>query len=285
MNTKFNLFYIFHILNDIVSFEENEMYEVHFRCLENINRFFKEAIFVITVDDLNNPLITSLKHKLSNEICYNIKNITFIVEQNNKLEREGYIFKKYVIDKLNKLWDENTLVFFAHTKGIYNYTEDRNVAKWVISMYYFCLNNVECFMYDLLRDKILSYGFPCFDNCPWNENINFIYAGSFQVFSPSHIYKYIIDNNIDLNKTLYYSMDNNRFMMELFLPTIIKNKDIDKVGYAEYDRLKKYHIKWPMDIYDPKQYDTFLRSYIPYTVYNKFIKFYDEITLDLRTIC
>ncbi len=274
------LFFIFHILDGIKSLDENPIYELHFRCLKYFKNAFSKCVFIITVDDLNNPLIKTTIERIS--IIFNNVDIQFIIEKNDKLQREGIYFNKYVLQHLDSICGENELLFFGHSKGIYNYTQNLNVTLWVASMYYFICNFIEEYSGLLKTGKKLCYGFPCSNikMHPDDKLFTWQYSGSFHVINPKVLYKYIIDNDIKLNKyeddPLYNYI---RFIAERYLGLIIDNKNEDLIGYFKDDILKM--INRNINYYNHTNYDKYLQNYLPYNYYNKFISFYNEITLDL----
>ena len=138
-NIKFRLIYAFYLDNESKSLNDHISYKIHLKCLEyilnkqNIAQQFNEIYFIIHTLNLNNPLIKTLKYKLA-IITNNCKHVHFIIEKNIPKYREGIIFKRYILDKLN---DYDGMTLFFHNKG-YNKTyfenEDSFCSYWIISI-------------------------------------------------------------------------------------------------------------------------------------------------------
>lgn len=137
--------------------KENHMNKIHLCCLSYYKDVFDEMNFMVSLNDIQNKeLIYDFeKHIMSLELCPNIR---FMVKQNH-IFRESKNFYDEIALKLNDL---DGLTFFAHNKGITNYVDDDlpkdGIEKWVTSMYYGCLcdiNEVENFLTD---GRLISYG-------------------------------------------------------------------------------------------------------------------------------
>lgn len=152
---KKRIVYVFYVFDGIKSFDEVEAYKLHFRCLEHFANVFNEAMFIITADDLNNPLIDQAKNFFYRTFSH--CPVDIYVEQNDKYNREGPWYYKYIVKELNNL---DGYTWFGHTKGLQNeHMENRLPSYWITSMYYFSL------MFDpaeVLSNKYVAFGFPCF---------------------------------------------------------------------------------------------------------------------------
>jgi len=175
----------------------NEMYDLHFKCLEKFSNIFNESIFFIAVDDINNKETLKVAADIENKLI-NIgffKNVTFNIIENNKTLREAKVFKEEISDKLINL---DGLTFFAHTKGIstYNVNVENNKA-WVAAMYYFNLKFIEEVKYYLCQCMFNSYGFfRCFDKEFDHIKNRWMYCGSFMWLNCQKIHHYINSQNI-----------------------------------------------------------------------------------------
>lgn len=129
--------------------EITSIHKLHINLLKLFIDKFKIKDFIITIDDTEN--IESIeKHK--NYIISNLGNdINIFIEKNDKFNREGIIYYKYVISKLDEYSANNELLFFGHLKGISN-DDLNNTIKWVSLMYYFNL----FYSYDAI-DKLYNY--------------------------------------------------------------------------------------------------------------------------------
>jgi len=272
---KIQCIFVFHIMNNIKSFDENPIYALHFNCLSHFSFLFDRCTIIITVDDLNNPLVNAAKHKFS--IMFINSDLQIIVEKNDSLQREGKYYNKYIIEKLVNYndyeHDDNELTFFGHTKGVQNYVNGHDVSLWVASMYYFCLSFFDYVDNFIIHNDKLCWGFPC-------DNYNEIrYAGSFQVFSFKKIHQYIEKNNIDVYHKLLDNtvFSNIRWCAETFLPYVIEKQYF---AYPYSDRLKPINFGFgdkSYDYYNGDDYHTLMQHYLPYTIYNELMVFYENI--------
>lgn len=85
--------------------------------------------------------------------------VQFIVEENTLL-READAFYRHFASDMDKY--DGELVFFAHTKGTTNTMND-SLTKWIASMYWFSLEDVETAMEAMLSKRKAFYGFPLVD--------------------------------------------------------------------------------------------------------------------------
>ena len=219
---KLQMIYSFYIADNECN---NSIYELHYKMLNQVSCFFDKIIFIICYD--GNPydeIVNNVKHKLIDII--NCNNITFIYEQNIPKYREGIIYKKYIIDKLDKYNDY--LTFFAHSKGVTNkdgLNNLDNLKLWIFSLYYL---NFKWFnearkklnTHALLKNNYFSYGALYFKDYRHNNVHNWFYSGSFQLLNTYKINKYIKENNIDI--TPFICEEDNRMYCcaELFMGSI-----------------------------------------------------------------
>ena len=163
------------------------------------------------------------------QILKNVKSIRFINEKNDSKFREGIIYKKYIIDKLN---DYDGLTFFAHSKGVsnnYGLEHIDNLKLWIFSMYYLnfnWLNEVKNSIgeFSTFGNKY-CYGALYFKDERHNNIHNWFYSGSFQWINTKKLYKYIKDNNICIDQ--FISEENERLMRcaELFLGSVLPEEN------------------------------------------------------------
>ena len=186
------LIFYFYLTEENVN---NEIYTLHYKCLEIYAHLFDEMLFVLSLDDINNKqLIQMWETKL---LALHTKgSITFDIIKNNKY-CESYAFKKYVVDKLKV----NDLVFFGHGKGITNITKynPELIKKWIVGMYYYNLNFIEEVEDSLIKRKFLSYGaFLSKNKKDWANKYHWFYIGTFFWLNSKKIYDYIKNNNIEM---------------------------------------------------------------------------------------
>ena len=272
-DTPYRLIYSFYLNSELNSIYDDNSYIMHLICLESISNYtyntFDEIIFIISINDLNSNLIYELKCKLI-EIFINSKHIQFIIEKDNKAGREGYIFKKYVIDKFNEY---DGLTLFFHNKRLkptysLSYNEnDPDITYWIIGQYYFNMFNNKEELGVFLRNKNkLIYGWPYMHD---NWHPQWLIGGNCFWMKCKDIYKYINDNNL-INKELHI-----RCVSEFYFPEIFDKELID---YPLSDTIKdtlqisKY--------YEPSIENSFLdylQNSLTYKSYINFMNFYDYI--------
>lgn len=200
------MFYSFYIADDECN---NEIYELHYNMLSQISHVFDKITFIICHNGSPyDDIVNNVKHKLVDIIDCN--NISFIYEQNDPKYREGIIYKKYIIDKLDQY--DNYLTFFAHTKGVSNQSgleHIDNLKLWIFSIYYLNfkwinemrrkLNTYALLNNNLMKDEYFSFGCLYFKDYRHNNIHNWFYSGSFQWLNTYKINKHIKDNNININ--------------------------------------------------------------------------------------
>ncbi len=95
------------------------------------------------------------------------KDVEFIVEPNTQLREADAFYRHFVMD-IDRYIGE--LVFFAHAKGISNEVND-SLLKWLCSMYYFSLEDINSAMDWLLSKRKAFYGFPLINamDCPYHQ--------------------------------------------------------------------------------------------------------------------
>lgn len=270
------LVYSFYIKDNISTFEEDKSYKIHFACLNAIFsnvEAYDEVIFIITADDLNNPLIKELKLNLSNIFVYT-KSITYIVEKNDPIHREGPIFEKYILDKL-KDYDGITLYFHNKScKPTYSLTYNENdpdITYWIVGQYYFNMYVSKEWILSFIRnDKKLIYGWPYMHD---NWHPQWLIGGSCYWMKCKDIYEYISKNNIE-NKPIA-----SRTISEYYILEILNKEQIDyplsnvikeELSFGKY--------------YEPSIENSFidyLQETIPYKTYIDFIEFYNYVMNNL----
>lgn len=122
-------------------FENNEAIKIHLACLKRYSHIFDNALFIISVNDINDTALIGAAEKAI--IDCGFRNIKFKVSEND-CYCEAVTFKKEIIDKLGSF---DGITFFGHTKGVTNVVNPNmdkiSVLKWVAGMYYLNLNFVE----------------------------------------------------------------------------------------------------------------------------------------------
>lgn len=196
MNEKsLSLVFSFYLSED---FEDNIANKMHFYCLSKYGHLFKDALFVILIDDVKNySLIAKFEKKIID--CGYVENIIFKIEENNPL-REASVFKKYLVDRFSEY---SNPVFFAHNKGYTNVidpniTDKKNILMWVNALYYSSLEYLdECYklMFNDFTRTLFFGGFMTTENT--TESVHKYcptFNGSLYILNPGNILEYMYDN-------------------------------------------------------------------------------------------
>lgn len=218
------MIYSFYITDDECN---NEIYELHYNMLHQISNIFDKITFIICNDGVSyDDIVKRIKLKLIDII--NCNNISFIYEQNMPEYREGIIYKKYIIDKLDQY--DDYLTFFGHTKGVSNQIGLNNLDNlklWIFAMYYLNfkwlneirrkLNTHSILNTYVLKNDYFSYGGLYFKDYRHNNIHNWFYSGSFQWLNTYKINKYIKDNNINIESFVCEENEQLKRCAELFI--------------------------------------------------------------------
>ena len=165
---KKELVFYFYITPD---FFERKTNLVHLKCLEKYANIFDSAVFYLSLDDISDiELIKKVEQTLLS-LPFN-GNISFVIHQNDDL-RESGVFVKEVLDKIK---NENSLLFFAHGKGFTNLDvyEERSMLEWLVGCYYLSLNFMDDVEYCINTNyrTWLTYGsFPLIDQKKYTPEI------------------------------------------------------------------------------------------------------------------
>lgn len=160
MDLKKELVFYFYVTED---FFERKTNLVHLECLKEYAHIFDCATFYISVDDTENIEIIKKVEQRILSLPFN-GNITFVVHKNDEL-RESGVFANEV---LNKIKNEDSLLFFGHGKGFTNLDmyEERSMLEWLVGCYYlsFCfLDEMNYFINSNERTWFMYGSFPLVD--------------------------------------------------------------------------------------------------------------------------
>lgn len=120
------------------TFEFLEVYKLHLDCIKLYNDIFDQYTFIIGVNDINdNELIDHWKNIIKTYI--NSNKISFIIEKNDPILRDGIVCYKYLISKLK---DYDGLVLWGHSKRDLSLDKDL-IYNWITMMHYqnWCMND------------------------------------------------------------------------------------------------------------------------------------------------
>lgn len=270
---KRRLIYSLYIDDNIQSLDEHIAYLVAFECLGdsfyNCQDLFNECTFIISASDENNPLIKEVIHKLS-KITINCKNISFIIEKNDIEKREGTIFKKYVLNKLDE-YDGITLWF--HLKGVNSRTYKNELSNWpsawIIGQYFYLMATSKESLYEFIdKDNKFIYGWPWLYNTYYKD---WVIDGACYWMKCQDIKKYIDENNIHISNIL------TKNLAEYVFPKMLNKNQFD---YPHSNIIKNefYLDEAPVSPYNNDKFiNYYMQNTTLYNDYIRFIKYYNNV--------
>jgi|GEM_PF-3148357 len=141
----------------------------------------EKIIYIATDDEININTINKLKSYFS------FTNATIKVVKNNPNNRESEYFIGQLED-LQKIKKDNSITFYAHTKGS-TYDENNCILKWILSMYFFNLENDNLLNIDnKLKDNLFSGIFRIDNPCPPWVFADWHYSGTFFWFNTDNLF-------------------------------------------------------------------------------------------------
>ena len=238
-NLKKELVFYLYITED---FFERKTNLVHLQCLKYYAPIFDKATFYISTDDTSNVgLIKSVEERILS-LPFN-GNISFVVHENDDL-RESSIFCKEVLEKIK---NEDCLLFFAHGKGFTNLDtyEERSMLEWLVGCYYLSLNDIDDveLMINSNERTFSAYGsFPLVDKREYTPEVlsqpgsnyylgrikyHWCYSGTFFWVNTVKIRQYMRMFNIDYPEIF------DRYYSEKFLGNIFPQNG-NATGYSNF---------------------------------------------------
>lgn len=270
-DTKERLVYALYVPDDINDIYEDESLRYHLACMENSVRYeisFTEIIFVIHTNNTNTNLIEALKIKLSS-IFIMMPNITFILESNAWYAREGAIFRKYVLEKLEEY---DGITMFFHNKSIYKNDDPSYDARlWIAGQYCFVFSATKYFLGSFIESDKIVYGWPYLHDSFHQQHL---IGGACYWLKCQELYNYIQQSGKKPNMGI-----DERSCAEFF---IIKELPSTYFDYPRSNILKEYFIL-DNNVYPHLTNDKihhYLQNTMTYQMYAALMKFYNEI-LDL----
>lgn len=261
---------IFHFFVN-ANWKSNPIYAVHAYFLKKYSHIFDDAVFIISVDDVNDRQLIEDAEKFLIECGF--KSITFKVEENSRFY-EVETFNKYIVQHMDTL---NGLTFFGHVKGItdyYNPNMDREaILLWVASLYYLGLEFYKEAEWAAYTAQSCFFGGPMmlYDK---NSDIYlpknlFMYSGSFYWINCKEVYKrfngqfpdiinrYYVEHfpgnlcesyGYEAYSHNYMMVDRSKIKEDMFISKEVAQRCIGAVleetemgsFMAECDKLKKY---------------------------------------------
>ena len=266
-HVKKRIVFYFYAFKD---FLENDAIKINLKCLKYYSSIFDEALFIISVDDINDAgLISSAEKEIIN--C-GFENIRFKVHEDNQC-CEAQPFFEEIFQKLEKL---DGLTFFGHTKGVTK-TECKAIVDWILGLYYLNLNFTEEAEHLLTYEGGRFFGTFLTDGTDSWMN-GFFFNGTFYWMNCPTIYEDYMLNKIKLPETF-----GNRAFAES-LPAVLK--------YTPYNNGLVSHDMWYYG--DGYNYYNDIDKLIPVLLnankypeeFQKFLDFKEEILkgINLTTI-
>ena len=195
---------------------ESKVYKLHFACLSRFAKIFDNAIFVLSLDDVNNETLIKTAEKLVLEKVP-VKDTKFIIKQND-LYREAGTFYSEVVDNLDEF---DGITFFGHVKGAGNEFSPKQdmiqIYHWVIAAYYLNLaymDEVEWFL--VTSPSFNVYGAL---KCYWPDVENkycWLFSGTFFWLNCQRISGFLKKHEIPIPPL------NNRYCAETFCGNIFE---------------------------------------------------------------
>lgn len=259
----------------------NLVYKLHYKMIERYSNIFDKIIMIIVYDgNYNDDIIYRIRSKIIS-IC-KCKDLKIIFEHNNHNYREGIIFKKYIIDKLESY--DDYITFFGHTKGITNkdgLNNIDNLLRWIYCMYelnFTWINEVKekLTTYSMTNDnKYISYGSLYFKDYRHNNVNNWFYSGSFFWLNTRKLYNHIKENNINILPFISEEGEKLKRCAELFIGSCI---DSNHAGFHYDERYNKetnfFNIYgWEFSY---KHIEELVKKYLNLWEYEKLNKNYNE---------
>lgn len=254
--------------------------KIHFYCLGKYINVFNEALFIISLDDVDDTdLISAIETRITS---LGFKgSLRFKIIKNDPYKREAETFYYEIVEKLNDL---DGITFFAHSKG-YSNKVSANLCKWIAAMYFFGLDDL---IINQVKDHLLekpSYMFdgfnPVFDDKNFEHHplwygktlYNWTYHGSFYWMNTQKIAKHLNSKSLQIPKLT------DRYYAENF-PGNVCPFDTQCVGFTT-DYYGRYFPYW----YDNADYYIkMLCGYKDSIKLKSFNEFYLKMLNDLK-IC
>ena len=260
---------VFHIYAyDSEYYFDNIAYKLHMKCLSYYSHIFDKACFNISTTNIYNKLLTDrIKHDIIN--C-GFKDIEIIVTENN-LYCEVNTFKHFI---LNNLGNDDSIIFFGHTKGITNVIDGvnyvDNILHWIFTMYYMNLDDE--YIHFSLKSLVQSVGGAQKTFCGTlrtylrDYSMSF-YAGTFYWINPMKLYE---DNR--QGKVTIPKIYNRNYCEEL--PTMYRDENNIYHGLGSFDSkgVENYYLYNDNPWDEIAEYLTSGKSEEYIKLYNKFIE-------------
>ena len=170
---------VFHFYAD-ENWCNNRAVRIHLKCLKHYSYVFDEVLIVLSIsNELNSTEIYKIKEEIIKAI--NVPVLTIKTVNNTPLREAKTFYDEVVLGDT-----DNYLIFFGHTKGYTNYTDDiitNSVDDWIIGLYFLSLEYYEEAEKKLClstRDEN-SFFFGSFCQVAWDgsPSVGSSYAGSF----------------------------------------------------------------------------------------------------------
>lgn len=204
-------------------FLENPAVKIHQYCLKKHVDVFDELNFVVAIDDK----FDIEKIKIAQDWVSSIvgdKEYSLEVIGNTTPRECNMLFSKILPKIVN---NDKDLCFIAHSKGItdvnMHFRNKWSVSRWIISMYYYCFNDLLVIDEFANNDKYSMYGahLTHFKNHPNTKLLTHgtMYCGNFYWIKPN------LFNKNSIFSSIYPREETHRFLAEN-LPLYVNNESL-----------------------------------------------------------
>lgn len=193
--------------------KELKSIELHLNCLRHYAHIFHEALFVISVDDINDKnLINEFEHTILN---LGFQNVQFKVRENTMLY-EAKTLNEEIFQKLEGL---DGITFFGHSKGIgnemFNSISWEQLETWIVGLYFLSLEYWEEAESKLYGVWSISFGPFKSSWAELDNKYHWIYSGTFFWLNGPRLYDKIKREGLELRHC------NDRFFSEHVLGDLL----------------------------------------------------------------
>ena len=215
----------------------SNLYDIHLNNLRTYREAFNETEFIISFDCGETPLTEV--DTVINKIREIFPDAKFTAYQNNKDNRESHYFYYEIENKLGE-FDDDTVIFFAHNKGINtNYVTRVDCVTWINLMYYYNLRFISAIDKILENEDVCAIShfkmyYPHWDKCTYNWH----FPGTYFWMVPSRLKKRMEKDNIAIPDWF------DRYSTEGFFGTLFSYDDKAcvqlKPSKGEFESMRKW---------------------------------------------
>lgn len=214
------LYFYIYVSSD---FNENIAVKIHEYCLRKYINVFDDLNFIAAIDNKFDISKIKLVHKWIQSFVSGREYNLDIIE--NKPPMEGNVLFQKILPKIVN--NSKDLCFISHVKGISDvnmtFRNKWSVLRWIISMYYYCLDNMSDIDEFSNNQTYSMYGMHLthFKNYPNTKLTTHgtIYCGTFYWLKPDVYHKNTLYNSV------YPQEETHRFLSEN-MPLYVKKESL-----------------------------------------------------------